>query len=123
MAQAFEFIWRGDRIVAGKRKDVNTAMFALAQEIDHEIKKWIRHHYPPASKPGQRPRIRTGTFKDSILVQSRGQEIHVRSIDYGGYLEGGTSRMRPRPWLAPVLRGRENKRYWTSRLSQIVRGL
>lgn len=70
--------------------------------------KKIPHH---PSKPGCPPAPDTGTLRNSIRyrVENRGNEVYgvvgTTQLDppYGAYLENGTSRMKPRPWLAPAV--------------------
>lgn len=61
-----------------------------------------------ASAPGESPAIRTSQLFNSIaqeVIETReGYEgIIGTPLDYGVYLEFGTSRMLPRPWLGPPL--------------------
>lgn len=59
------------------------------------------------SQPGEPPRKRLGTLRSSIGHASRegGKVQRVgTSVAYGRYLEWGTSRMKPRPWLRPTFR-------------------
>jgi HK97 gp10 family phage protein len=58
------------------------------------------------SKPGEPPRVQTGTLRRSIT-----HEIHPilpigrvgTNVKYGKFLEFGTRRMAPRPWLRLAL--------------------
>ena len=63
-----------------------------------------------ASAPGEAPANDTGTLVRGIEVR-KGQEdftYEVHSIaDYAGYLEYGTSRMAPRPYLQPAAKKAE----------------
>lgn len=80
----------------------------LAENI-RRLKKFerIARH----SRPGNPPHRQTGTLVRSITVDSvfdvHGPKIVGRvgtNLPYGKYLELGTSRMRPRPYLRPALR-------------------
>jgi HK97 gp10 family phage protein len=75
-----------------------------------------------ASRPGQPPAIDTGVLRASIMsdVQVRGMNVIGKvgpdvekiaakadvgtDVEYGLYLELGTSKMAPRPFLRPSLR-------------------
>ena len=60
-----------------------------------------------ASAPGESPAIATGNLFNSIKVRTydRGLAADVGSfnVPYAGFLEKGTRRMLPRPFLAPAL--------------------
>ena len=57
-----------------------------------------------ASKPGDPPAPDTGTLKRSAFVErvASGARVGVAML-YGRYLEFGTSRMQPRPFMRPSL--------------------
>ena len=60
------------------------------------------------SAPGESPRKRTGTLQKSVAFEVRRTlaAITVRigsSVPYARFLERGTRKMRPRPWLRPGL--------------------
>lgn len=57
-----------------------------------------------ASKPGDAPNVDTGALSRSIAVENpREMQVFVgTSIEYGLWLEMGTSRMAARPWLVPA---------------------
>lgn len=54
-----------------------------------------------AARPGRFPGIRTGKLRQSIYATpGKGQRAAVgTNVRYGKWLERGTKRMRPRPWL------------------------
>ena len=57
-----------------------------------------------SSPPGQPPANDTGELVDSIVVEKRkGFSIVKINADYAGYLEYGTSKMRPRPFILPAI--------------------
>jgi len=60
-----------------------------------------------ASKPGQPPALDTGTLRRSITRDIRSERGGYAGytgtpLKYGLWLERGTSRMQPRPWLKPT---------------------
>jgi len=57
-----------------------------------------------ASAPGQPPANNTGMLVKSIKHKKtkEGSEVSINA-DYAGYLEYGTSKMRPRPFIFPAL--------------------
>ena len=68
--------------------------------------KQIPHHPSVAGNP---PAVDTGTLRRSITYNVNEKEKYgrvgstIKSPPYGLYLEYGTSRMKPRPWLRPAL--------------------
>lgn len=67
-----------------------------------------------ASAPGESPATDTGTLASRVFhsVEAGGMEASVWSdVNYSVYLEMGTRRMAPRPFLAPALREHENDFY------------
>lgn len=63
-------------------------------------------HHP--SLPGNPPAVDTGTLRRSITYEVDEENLVGRvgstqtNPPYGAYLEFGTSRMQPRPWLKPA---------------------
>lgn len=60
-----------------------------------------------ASAPGQAPASDTGRLVQGIVVEPGDEPLSfdVKSLaDYAGFLEYGTSRMAPRPYLEPSAR-------------------
>ena len=65
-----------------------------------------------ASAPGESPANRTGTLVRGIVIQPGDEPLSydVHSLaDYAGFLEYGTSRMAPRPYLEPSAREAADK--------------
>lgn len=60
-----------------------------------------------ASRPGEPPRYRTGALRASVANEARKGGMVQRvgtPLRYGFWLEWGTPKMSPRPWLRPGLR-------------------
>lgn len=56
-----------------------------------------------ASQEGDAPNTDTGTLVNSIQVEVTGKTVDVGTrLAYGSFLEFGTRKMRPRPWLFPA---------------------
>lgn len=70
-------------------------------------------HHP--SVAGNPPAVDTGSLRRSITydVDEMKKEARVGSVitnpPYGAYLEFGTSKLQPRPWLKPALEENEKK--------------
>ena len=58
-----------------------------------------------AASEGQAPNTDTGRLVSSIAAEKTGDtEYEIgTNLDYGEFLEMGTIKMRPRPWLVPAL--------------------
>jgi len=58
-----------------------------------------------ASAEGQSPAVRTGKYKKAVGYKISGTTMRFgNSVEYAGYLETGTSRMKPRPGLGNALK-------------------
>ncbi|QPC81068.1 hypothetical protein G4Y79_15295 [Phototrophicus methaneseepsis] len=58
-----------------------------------------------ASSPGQPPRSDTGRLINGLHWQPRGQDrLVIASGSYPAYLEFGTTKMEPRPFMGPMAR-------------------
>jgi len=69
--------------------------------------------YHRASSPGNYPRVDTGALVRSIGIDARPWEVEVGSRitqpAYPLWLEKGTDKMEPRPWMAPSFKREEPK--------------
>jgi HK97 gp10 family phage protein len=65
---------------------------------------FIKGRRHQSSAPGQPPANSTGQLVRSIKVKktNNGQEVTI-DAEYAAFLEYGTSRMRPRPFIMPAL--------------------
>ena len=62
-----------------------------------------------ASNSGNAPNADTGTLSSSIQTEIVSEGVFVgTTLEYGKYLEFGTSDMDERPWLIPALNGRSD---------------
>ena len=81
----------------------------VAAWLENAIKETIGTPYPPASTPGQPPHRRTGNLHDNLRITADttgAGALNVWTVPYGPFLEGGTSKMAPRPFVGPFLLGR-----------------
>ena len=63
-----------------------------------------------ASAPGEAPQSDTGRLAGSVQVDNRGEVADVgTNLDYGEYLEHGTTKMAARPWLFPAAKRWQRK--------------
>jgi len=97
-----------DAISAGLADAVTEKMTEAAARIVAGIQDDVSEAYPPASMPGEPPRLRTGALLRSVRIE---EVVPLRvTIAAGGigsfapyarHLEFGTSRMEPRPFVMP----------------------
>ena len=89
---------------------INTALDSSGQaladdavtKIDGGARTGRMYGNHQASAPGEYPKSRTGELVASIFKRLESLSVMVGSgLDYGKFLELGTSRMAARPWLRP----------------------
>lgn len=96
----------------GERRTHRTRRTPSGRKATHTV-------YPHPSRPGEAPRKRTGWLQRNVRYEIEGDTGRVgvaANATYGAYLELGTARMRPRPWLVATLTAN------LARLQAIVRG-
>jgi len=72
-----------------------------------------------SSAPGQAPATDTGTLVSSIKAESKDLTGRVYSdLEYAFWLEFGTLKMEPRPYLNPALMG--NQQYFVNQLTKAI---
>ena len=90
----------------------STAITSMRDTVIDTDKSYYTHnkkipHHP--SIAGNPPAVDTGTLRRSITYKVNENEkvgrvgSTIKNPPYGLYLEYGTSRMKPRPWLRPAL--------------------
>ena len=89
-------------------------MQTYAADVEVNMKVVMKRK-PYPSAPGQPPRIDTGNLIRSITSEMKREhnKIAIRigtNVDYGRYLELGTEKMKPRPWIRQALR-KTHRRY------------
>ena len=92
------------RQIPGRAEDVlDTAAARIEFRAKAGMKGGGTPHTPSA--PGEPPHVDTGALKSSIRWWKPQQLTrHIGDgVEYGIYLEFGTSRMAARPWLTPAV--------------------
>lgn len=96
----------------------------MAEEMKKSIasgaKSGRRYGSHTSSAPGQSPANWTGKLLRSIKIQkTKGMAFVYITAKYAEFLEFGTSKMRPRPFIIPAFI--KTKRYIQDRLKRIAR--
>ena len=120
--------WYGNRVFTLATEANVEAMHKAAMLVESDVKKNFtlqgqgrRYGKHTASRPGEPPAIDTGILRASIMneVEVSGSSVNGKvgpdvefmaakapvgtNVEYGYYLELGTSKMEPRPFLRPAL--------------------
>ena len=108
--------WHGPRFMAIAENAVEEAVARAGLRVQIEAIRLVSQAaFPPASKAGEPPRVRTGTLLRSIdqeTFRATTADFTARvgsNLKYGFWLETGTRRMAPRPWLRPALDNKRNQ--------------
>lgn len=90
-------------VLLKKNEAVVKAMAAIALKMEANAKKEITRkvYDTPISPSGYK---RTGRLRNSITAESDGNSAQVgTNVEYGPYVELGTSKMRERPFIKPAV--------------------
>lgn len=105
------FRWNGGSAPWVVRSAIADGQERAAATVRRTMRRLISIPYPPASRPGQSPRKRTGNLYRSIDVYMNRKTLEVRigpneKADYGLYLEFGAPRanLKPRPYIFKSLK-------------------
>lgn len=111
--------WHGPRFMAIAENAVEEAVARAGLRVQIEAIRLVSQAaFPPASLPGEPPRVRTGQLTRGVDQEtfrgraSGGVFFTARvgtNLKKGFWLEVGTRRMAPRPWLRPALDNKRNQ--------------
>jgi len=113
-----------DEPIKVARESYAPALDALAFEIEERLKGMVSRPYPPASRPGRPPHLRSGDLRNSITVRREGRRLMARVIQYGMWLDNPETAPSPppydaRPFFSTEVLDRREK--WTRRLNTLLR--
>ena len=94
---------------------------AIALEMEIALRKKISRQGPPRSKPGEPPRMDSGLLHATARVIPQGLSVKVSVQDYGLFLEEGTVKMDPRPFIRPVITDKLD--FWRRKIIRYARDL
>jgi HK97 gp10 family phage protein len=110
------------RIIKRAQKATAKALDKVAKEMTQDIRRKISKPYPPASRPGAHPHMRRPTvgLRSQTKVERKGKKMWVKTPQYGIYLEGGTRKMKARPFIRRNIHDKMSTR-WTRRINTLIR--
>jgi len=101
---------------------ITRGLTKAAAEFVEALLEVINESFPPPSVPGEPPHVRTGALKRSVRIDEiRPFEVTVAAggpgslVPYATFLEFGTSKMEPRPFVGPTAQE------FVDRVSEIVK--
>lgn len=119
---AGKVVWHGDKVRAAIQAEVGKRLRLCGQLGVTHAKELVSvdgtartgggslAYGANPSKPGDPPHVQTGRLRASIAYEVSGLVARIgTNVKYGRYLELGTSRMLPRPWLRRMLREKSSQ--------------
>ena len=89
-----------------REKEIENHLQKAMEKVGALVERQAKEN---VSKTGsEHPQVRTGRLRSSIMHQVTGGETEIvteigTNVTYGKYLEFGTSKMPPYPWLFPAV--------------------
>lgn len=102
--------------------DMQKALNVCALKVERDIKTNMTPNGPSA--PGEAPAVDTGRLRASIThrIEHDGDESAAyvgTNVEYAPYLEFGTIRMAPRPFMVPAIE--RNKEWIKNKIKSVVK--
>lgn len=100
--------WNGEEWLESLRERFANGVTKAADTLAQALTEKVSTPGPPRSKPLEAPHIDTNALHGGMTFQPAGDEPDPQARSgtdrpYGIYLENGTYRMSPRPWLLNTL--------------------
>jgi hypothetical protein len=109
MIQGVVFEWYGPEVIERIESVLSDRIEKAANDVADETRRLLDDPEPGGrhthSRPGQSPARITGALEQSIVVESEDPLSRCvgTDLDYGLWLETGSARMAPRPFLTRAL--------------------
>ena len=110
--------FRTKKAVKSSQRAFDKALKDVGKEMQAVMRDKVNTKYPPASIKNNPPHRRSGDLWRSITVTSSRGVIRIRTIRHGFFLEGGTSRMDPRPFVRPTLFAKGQRTKWATKIAK-----
>jgi HK97 gp10 family phage protein len=92
----------GQQWLAAFHRRLQNANAVVAEEGLEILKESVSEPYPPASSADMPPHMRTGELLEGLKATHTENSItFISTATYSGYLEYGTHKMAPRPFMRP----------------------
>lgn len=120
---SFDTVIRVEKVVAQTALNVRGRAVTRIQQgpaSGHIYRSSVTNKDHQASAPGEAPASDSGMLAGSITVELDGVTAYVgTNLDYGYWLEFGTTKMEPRPFLMPSLE--EEASAFRAKLKEAIR--
>jgi len=97
--------WKGEAFMQRMEAQYDARLGRAAEIVAAKQREFINTPYPPASSPGESPHKRTGNLQAKVAVTKPAPLVRRigSSAFYALFLELGTRKMAPRPFLLKSL--------------------
>src|SRR5262245_4431712 len=102
MSASVKLTWNGARVEREIKADLNGRLALCGELVASTIRRRLSTPGPAASAPGEHPHAQSGRLRGSVSYSTDPASLTLRvgtNVEYGGFLEHGTSRMAARPFL------------------------
>ncbi len=109
--------FKGPKVIKSQEVARAKAMRIVAAEQEAALRKKLGPNTPVVSRPYASPNSKTGALRNNTTVMFKSGKNVVRTFQYGFWLEGGTSRVKPRPWIINTM----NQKRWVKKIVALTK--